>query len=488
VFVIIIIQSLQSSTAPFGDPFKDKGDLAMSIARTLARQVVHFGFQDLPPDVIHQTKRVMLDTLGCAIGGYDNDASRAIQDLIKEMGDREEATVFGTGLRTSCMNAALVNGAMVRYLDYNDTAFILQGKTYRTGYHPSEVIPPVLALAERQHLGGKDVITAIVMGYDLSLGFLEGVVGPGMEKRGWNGDTRGAYIMPLVAGKMLGLNEIQMENAVGICGSCHAVLGILDTPAEEYTMTKNIRFPTMAYNGIWTALLAQKGFTGPTTIIEGHDGFVETIMNGEYDPGQLTQIKGKFAIRETCIKSMIADFSSHGHLTATLKLVKEHDIKTEDIAEVRITTSKRCAEHTGDPVKKYPKNKETADHSSYYLTAIAIIDRQIGPDQFTQEKFHDPKVRALIDKVTLRGDPDLDRARPAGISEIVTRQGGMYRCRVDYPRGHARNPMTDEEIVEKFRSMASKYMSDPQMKQVIDTVFELDKLDDIATLSRLMVF
>jgi 2-methylcitrate dehydratase len=460
----------------------------MSGARELAKYAASLTFRDLPLDVIHQTKRVVLDTLGCAIGGYDSDASRAIHALIRELGNPEEATVFGSGIKTSCLNAAFANGAMVRYLDYNDTAFILQGETYRTGYHPSEAIPPILALGEREHLSGKDVVTATVVGYDLSLSFLEGVLGPGMEKKGWNGDTRGAYIMPLIAGKMLGLDEVQMENAVGISASCHAVLGILDTPAEEYTMTKNIRFPMMAYSGIFAAMLAQKGFTGPTTIIEGHDGFVETIMKGEYDISKLANIRGKFAIREACIKSIIADFSSHGHLTATLNLVKENDIKPEDVAEVRITTSKRCAEHTGDPVKKYPKNKETADHSSYYLTAIAIMDRQIGPDQFIPEKFENPKVRELIDKVILKGDPDLDKARPAGISEIVTKQGKKYQCRVDYPRGHVRNPMTDEEIVEKFKTIASRYMSDKQIDQVVDIVFALDKLEDVGILNRRMVF
>lgn len=309
-----------------------------------------------------------------------------------------------------------------------------------------------------------------------------------MEKKGWNGDTRGAYIMPLVVGKLLALNESQMENAVGISGSCHAVLGILDTPAEEYTMTKNIRFPTMAYSGIWAAMLAKQGFTGPTSIIEGHDGFVQAVMNGQYDLGKLTNLKGKFAIRETCIKSIVADFSTHGHLTATLTLASEHDIKPEEVAEIRLTTSKRCAEHTGDPVKKYPKNKETADHSSYYLTAIAIMDRQIGPDQFTPEKYQDPRVLALIDKVVLKGDPDLDKARPAGISEIITKGGKKYQTRINYPKGHARNPMTDEEIIQKFKSMASKYMSEKQMKQIIDTVFDLDKVDDVTKLNRLAVF
>ena len=460
----------------------------MSIARGLAKHCIGFTFQDVPPDVVHQTKRIVLDTLGCAIGGYASEANRIIQELIKEARHPEEATVFGSGIRTSCLNAVLANGALVRYLDYNDTAFILQGETYRTGYHPSEVIPPILALAEWQHLSGKEVIAAIVVGYDLSFCFLKGVVGPGMEKKGWNGDTRGAYIMPLIAGKLLGLNEEQMENAVGIAASCHVVLGILDAPAEEYTMTKNIRFATMSYASILAAMLAQKGFTGPARIIEGQDGFIETIMNGDYNPSGLINLKGKFAIRETCIKSIIGDFSAHGHLTATLTLAREHDIKPEDVAEVRITTSKRCAEHTGDPMKKYPKNKETADHSSYYLTAIAIIDRQIGPDQFTPEKYNDPKVLELIDTIVLQGNPNLDKERPAGISEILTKQGERYTLRVTYPRGHACNPMTDAEVVDKFQSMASKYMSNDQMKRVVDSVFVLDELDDVGKLNRLMVF
>jgi 2-methylcitrate dehydratase len=460
----------------------------MTLARTLAEFAARLTYQDLPSDVIHQTKRVLIDTLGCAIGGYDSEAREALEAYIRESGHPGEATVFGSGFRTSSLNATLINGAMVRYLDYNDTAFILQGETYRTGYHPSEVIPLVLALGERQRLSGREAIAAIVAGYDLSLSFLEAVTGPGMEKNGWNGDTRGAYIMPLIAGRILGLNETQMENAVGISGSCHAVLGILDTPAEEYTMAKNIRFPFMAFSGILTAMLAQKGFTGPTTVIEGHDGFAQAIMRGEYDLSKVAPSKGKFAIRETCIKSIIADFSSHGHLTATLTLAREHDLKPEDIAEIRITTSKRCAEHTGDPVKKYPKNKETADHSSYYLTAIAVTDRQIGPAQFTAEKFRDPRVLALIDKVVLQGDPRLDKARPAGVTEIITKQGNRLQCRVDYPRGHARNPMTDEEIVEKFKSMAAQHMKTAQMDELVETIFKLDTLDDIGKLNRQMVF
>jgi 2-methylcitrate dehydratase len=459
------------------------------VAQQLAEEVVRFKFEDLPPEVVHQTKRLLLDTLGCAIGGYSSDASKIMQEVLIELDGPKEATVIGSGMRTSCLNATLANGVMVRCLDYNDAVVMETESGYRMGYHPSEVIPGILALGERQHLTGEEIIAAIVLGYDLSYRFLEGVFDPEMEQRGWNGDTRGAYIMPLIAGRILGLNDAQLANALGISASCHAVLGILDASAEEYTMTKNLRFASMAYGGILAAMMAQKGFTGPTRVIEGQHGFIEVILKGEYDVSKLTDLKTRFTILGSSIKSVVADYSTHGHLTATLTLVKEHTIRPEDIAQVRVKTSIRCARHTGDLVKKYPKNRETADHSSYYLTAIAIIDRQLGPDQFSPEKYSDPNVHELIEKIVFKGDKAIDEMFfCAGASEIITKDGKKYRCEVKYPKGHPRNPMTDGEIVDKFKSMAVRVMSEKQINKIVRTVFELDKLEDIQKLSRLMTF
>ena len=118
----------------------------MSVARELAAAVRSFAYRDIPEEAVQQTKRILLDTLGCALGGYGSEASRIIQEFVRESRHPQEATVFGSGMKTSCLKAVLANGAMVRYLDYNDTAFILQGEQYRTGYHPSEIMPAVLAL------------------------------------------------------------------------------------------------------------------------------------------------------------------------------------------------------------------------------------------------------------------------------------------------------------------------------------------------------
>ena len=460
----------------------------MSLSRQLAEEVLRFKANDLPEEVIHQTKRLVLDTLGCAIGGYQSETATVLRSLLAELQGPREATVIG-GKKTSCLNAALANGAMARSLDFNDAVVTEIDGAYRVGYHPSEVIPPIMALGEKQHLSGLEVMATIVLGYDLSNRFLEGIVGREMEQRGWNGDTRGAYIMPLIAGRILNLDAGQMANAVGISGSLQSVLGILDASAEEYTMTKNIRFPSMAYGGILAAMMARNGFTGPPRVIEGHDGFIEVFLEGQYDAAKLTDSKRRFTILDTCIKSVIADYSAHGHLCATLSLVRQHDIMPQDVASVKITASTRCARHTGHPAKKYPRNKETADHSSYYLTAVAIMERAVGPEQFVPEKYSDPEILGLIDKIVFEGDKDIDtKFLTAGTSEIVTKQGKKYTCRIDYPRGHARNPMTDKEIVDKFRSMARKHMDQRQIDGMVRTVFSLEKLDDIGKLNRQLMF
>jgi 2-methylcitrate dehydratase len=464
----------------------------MTIARDLARFSMGLKFEELPKDVIQEAKRAVLDTIGCAIGGYSGDASRIIRDLSQELGGEKESTIIGSGMQTSCLNAILANGVMVRYLDFNDTYLIPVGNLV-LGNHPSEVIPAVFALAERERLNGRDVVNTIVMGYELSGRFndccaIPGVAAPTIEAKGWNTDTRGAFVMPIVAGRLLGLTEAQIEQAIGISGSHNMILGILDATGEEYSMTKNLRFPRTAHGGVLAAMMAKRGYTGPTRVLEGKKGFIQSVMQGDFNIKALTEPIGKFKILETMYKAVAADATTHGHVNATLQLVKERDIKPEDVVEVRIKAGSRCVEHTGDPVKRYPKNKESADHSSYYLTAIAIIDRQIGPNQYTPGKWNDPKVLALIDKVKLEADPSLDSFGRAGISEIRTKQGNVYVKRVEYPAGDPKNPMTDRELEDKLRGMAEPYMTDKRIDRLIQTVYALDKLDNLDELMQCMTF
>lgn len=464
----------------------------MTMASDLVRLSLDPGFDNLPQEVVHEAKRAVLDTIGCAIGGYSGDASRITRGICEELVGAQESTVIGSGARTSCFNAILANGVMVRYLDFNDIYLIPLGELL-TGNHPGELVPAVLALAERERLSGAQVLKTIVMGYDLSARFTDcctiaGVKDPTIESKGWNGDTRGAYVMPIVAGHLLGLDATQLEHAVGISGSHGMVLGILDATGEEYSMTKNLRFPRTAQNGVAAAMMAKRGFTGPTRVLEGSKGFIEAVMRGDFDATPLTAPVEKYRIMETIYKSVAADGSTHGHVNATLQLARKHDIRPEDVAAVRIRAGSRCVEHTGDPVKKYPKTKESADHSSYYLTAIAIVDREVGPNQYTPAKWTDPKVLALIDKVTFEADPSLDSFGCAGISEIRTKQGKVFSNRVDYPPGSPNNPMPDADLERKLRAMADPYMSASRIDRLVEAVYALDKADNIDELMRCTAF
>ena len=464
----------------------------MTVAREIAKFALGLDYDALPIEVVHEAKKVVLDALGCAIGAYPSETGRVIQNIIKDLGGPKESTIIGSGLRTSCLNALLANGVMVRYLDFNDGYLILVG-SQTTGSHPSDMIPAVLALGEREHSKGRDVINAIVLAYELSARFMHAFVNPAsvtptIEAKGWNCDTRGIFVMPVVAGKLLGLNEEQMEHAIGISGSHNMVLGILDATGEEYTMTKNLRTTRTAYGGVMAALMAQKGFTGPTRVLEGNKGFIQTVMGGEFNAEKLTEVGDKFKILDTAYKPYPADGTTHGHVTATLELVKEHDIKPEDVVAVKIMAPSRCTEHTGDPAKRFPTNKESADHSSYYLTAIAIMDRRIGPDQYSEKKFKDPRVRELIEKVSIEADPSLDRTGQGGISEIRVKQGGTFKKRVEYPKGHLMNRMADQDLEEKFHGMAEKFMTERRIKEVIATIYELEKLNDIGKLMSKVIF
>ncbi|MBI2987663.1 MAG: MmgE/PrpD family protein, partial [Deltaproteobacteria bacterium] len=338
-----------------------------TIAEELAHEAKELTFRELPPEVVHQAKRSVLDTLGIGFGGYLSEPSQIIQSLIKEMNGPAESTVFGSGLKTSCLYATLANGVMARYLDYMDTGFLTKEARITMGHHGESVVP-ILAVGERQHSTGQEVITATVLAYELlnkvadSMGGNRGVP----IRRGWAPETlRTPCIMALIGGRLLGLNEEQMANALAIAGCFTLELGILVSPHEEITMARNLRFPHGAYSGILGALLAQKGFKGPLNVFEGHHGLAEVVAGGEMDLEKLRQPRKEWTILYTWIKNLAADGNLEGPLEATLTLVKEHDIKPEDVAEVRIkTTSHDYRRHASHATRRYPKTKYTADHSS----------------------------------------------------------------------------------------------------------------------------
>ncbi len=459
----------------------------MSVSRELVRWALALDYTRLPPEVVHEAKRALVDTLGCAIGGYECEARVIAQRTLQRIGGVEEATLIGSGIKAPALTAAVVNGIMVRYLDYNDVYVVPVGQMVAGG-HSSEVIPGALALAERNHASGRDFLASVVAGYEVSGRMLAACGKASFAHRGWNTDSRGAIVMPIVAAKLLGLTEEQAVNAVGISASTGMILGILDTDEEPNTLAKNFRFPSAAHRGILAALLAQEGFTGPERVIEGQRGFVQAVFQGDYRVNVLTDGAQPFHLLANRYKPFAAESTAHGHISATLHLVSTHDLKPADIESVRVRAGTRAIAHTGDPAKRHPRDKETADHSSWYLTAVAITDRQVGPGQYSAQKYLDPVVMSLMERITLEASKEFDAHPMGGEVEIRTHSGKTLIHRVLHPKGSGQNPMSDAELEHKFRGMACRHMDEAAMARLLDRLWHIDELDDVAPVLSLFVF
>jgi 2-methylcitrate dehydratase len=282
------------------------------------------------------------------------------------------------------------------------------------------------------------------------------------------------------------LSEEQIANAIGCCASGNVTLQILDSNTEEFGMRKNLRFGAISYSAILYCLLAKKGFSGPVRVVEGDNGWKQVLAKGELDLGRMTDFSG-WRILEVRHKTLCTNGTNHGSVLATLAIVKEQNLQPEDIAAVRLKIGQRQTLHGTAPAKKYPRNAETADHSTHFTNAIAIKERALGPDQFTPEKFSDPVVLDLVERITVETDTSIP-GREGAICEITTKDGRKFEKKVVTPHGRGDDPLSDREIEYKFKDMANRYMDEQQMQQIIDTVWDTEKLDDMNQLMRLMVF
>jgi 2-methylcitrate dehydratase len=458
----------------------------MGIATDLAKYSLGLKYADLPAEVVHEAKRALLDSIGCMIAAHDSEAATIVRKVIGSFGAAGPSSVVGGGAKTLPHYAALLNGVMLRFWDFNDTVFFTMGKMLSAS-HPSEIIPTCLALGEWRKIDGKELIASMVLGYELSGRFVRAIKNRPLENRGWNFDLLGAYIVPLVAGRLMELDVERIENAFGISGCRDMILEIVDASAETYTMTKNLRFPYTGHNGIIAAMLAKEGFTGPVRVLEGSRGFNEVVVGGDFDFSELTK-ENEYVILDNNYKPIVSNRSAQGHLSATLENARKHDIKPEDVERVEVFATARVAEHTGDPAKKFPHNKESADHSAYFLTAAAITDKALGLAQFTQEKYNDPVIKALIERVTIAPDASLDKFPAGGISKVYMKDGTVHETRIEYPAGSRDNPMTDSMMEEKFMGNATLFMSEGAARKAAKAIWDIDKCGDIGELMELLKF
>src|SRR5580765_7644495 len=451
-----------------------------TITAEMARWAAGLEYKQLSQDAVYQAKRFLLDSVGCALGGYQQHDVKIALAVLDEIAASGPATVIGTGKRVDAVSASLANALMIRCMDYNDIYW------KQDPSHPSDIFPAAMAACERKKSGGKELIVGFVLGHEFEMRLCEAAF-PGIRERGWHHATLTAFAAPIVAGRALHLTWEQIQHAIGISGSRHCTLGAVT--AGKLTMMKNTVDPMATQSGVLAALMAEKGYTGPEHVVDGKEGLTH-VFGPEWKLNLLTDGLGdSWRITQCGMKFFPTEALTHAPISAVLDLVKTNDLHPGDVEKIQIRSLARAADILSDPSKYDPHTKETADHSLPYVIAAALVDRQVTPAQFEMAKIMDPTIRGQLKKVEVVADPEIEKVFPAlqrVIVHIDTTDGRSFTKQLDYPKGDPRNPLTDQEIEEKFSALADGVLSVKAQAKLKDAIWNLDKVDSITKLMGLM--
>ena len=451
-----------------------------TITAKMSRWAAALDYKHLSQDAIYQAKRFLLDSVGCALGGYQQHDVKIALKVLDEIAGRGSATVIGTGKRIDPVSASLANALMIRCMDYNDIYW------KQDPSHPSDIFPAAMAACERAKTGGKELIVGFVLGHEFEMRFCEAAF-PGIRERGWHHATLTAFVSPFVAGRGLHLSWEQIQHAVGISASRQCTLGAVT--AGKLTMMKNTVDPMATQSGVLAALLAEKGYTGPEHVVDGKEGLTHVFGPG-WKLNLLTDGLGdSWRITQCGMKFFPTEALTHAPISAVLDLVKTNDLHPDDVEKIQIRSLARAADILSDPSKYDPHTKETADHSLPYVIAAALVDRQVTPAQFEMAKIMDPTIREQLKKVEVVADPEIEKVFPAlqrVIVNITTTDGRTFSKQLDYPKGDPRNPLTDAEIEEKYAALADGVLSPKAQKKLKDTIWNLEKVGSVSKLMALM--
>jgi 2-methylcitrate dehydratase len=456
-------------------------NMELSISRQIARFAVNLKYEDLPAEVVEMAKHYIYDSIGCAYGSIGTRDVTMMRELLNEISGAEEATIIGFGDRMPAVNAALLNSLMIRALDYNDIYW------KEDPSHPSDLIPAAFAAGEKADATMKDVIVAIVLAYEFEQRLCE-FAKPGVRERKWHHATLTQFVSPIVAGKVLGLNEDQMVNAIGINGSHNHTIGC--PTAGKLTMMKNTVDPMAVQSGVFAALMAQKGYTGTERVFEGKEGLMD-VFGPNWDLDALLDGFGEsYRIMQCSMKAFPTEALTHTHISATIKLVTEHDIQPGDIESVTITTIARAVDILFDPHKYRPDSRETADHSLPYCISVALVDRQITPASFSDEKLKDPRIWNVIDKIKGEASVEFEKMFPAkqpSKVQIVLKDGSVHSQYLEFPKGDPREPMTENDLSIKFNALSKSHFSPEKLNELKETVFSCETLSAKVFMEKLMI-
>jgi 2-methylcitrate dehydratase PrpD len=454
-------------------------DAELPVSRQLAGFAARARFADLPPKVVVDTRRAVLDWLGSALAGAGEPPARMAQRVVSRLGRSDEATVFGAG-RAAAANAALANGVASHILELDD---VHKGSTL----HPAApVIPAALAVAEREHRSGRDFLLAVALGYDAALRIGE-AVNPSHYRFWHPTGTAATFGAAVAAGSLLRLNDDAMLDALGSAGTQAA--GLWEFNADG-AMSKHLHPGKAAFNGVLAADLAREGFTGATRILEGARGFFRATAV-EAEPGRVTAGLGRtWKVTENCFKL----HSCCGHTHSAVDVAREYRGAAEWSGEAGLAAVEVRTYAAGYDIvsERRPRTPYQAKFSLAYCVAVALIEGRVGLVQFGAERFGeegptDPRVRSLLERIRVVVDPELTARYPSEWGtriRFTRRDGAAVELAAAFPRGNPENPVSTALLEDKFRELVTPGAGAPATDRALRAVHGLEEYADLATAFR----
>jgi len=447
---------------------------------TLSSYAYDLSFTDLDEKTIHQVKRTLLDSIGCLLGGFNSKTALIARRIAPIVTESPISSVIGTSNNTSIDVAAFANAVAIRYLDFNDSYFSPGGG------HPSDMISASLAAGEYKESSGKDIITSIALAYQVFCGISD--IAPMLGGREWDQGLCVGMGAALSSGKLLGLSQEELGHSLSI--SIVPNLPLLATRVGELSLWKGCATAHATKAGVFASVLAKAGMEGPYQPFEGKNGLWEQLNITAEKPGiinltsALSEQFDPFGITRTDFKFFPAQILTQAPTGLALEIEKL--ININEIKSIQIETYSNCVSTPeSHPEKWDPKTRESADHSIPFMVASAFLYADIGIDSFTDERISSQEIRDIISKLTIVENSSFTNKRPeeSNCKMIVELIGGeIITKETSYPKGHSKNPLTDDELINKFTNLAETIISKQQAKKISSLIWDLENQKNLTPL------
>ena len=452
--------------------------MADRILKHLCDYALKLSYRDLPQEVIRRTKHIVLDTVGCALGGAESPPAKIARAAASEITSAVPSTVMISGQKTSPDLAAFADGVMIRYLDFNDTY------AGSPTCHPSDLLAPVLAVVDTKNGDGKDVILGMVLGYEVLCGLIAGA-----KERGriWDQSTYGVIAAAVATARLFGHTREQMANAISLAVTSH--ISLEQIRRGQISHWKGCALANASRNAVFCATLAGKGMTGPEEVFEGKAGFFNsTGIRFEIRP--FADSADAYRIMKARVKAFPAGYFSQSAIEAILNL-RSQITDLDAIKEIRLQTFPAGYEVMGSGEANWrPETRESADHSLPFVMAVALMEGGGEIRHYDELYYKRSDVRALMQKIKVRIGEEPVAAWPEvplNIVDVELKSGKVLSTRVAYHLGHFKRLMTDEEQERKFRPLAEPLLPKKQIDDLLACLRRLDEVEQIGELISLTV-